>query len=226
MSFPPGVDRAGPARPSLRLVGRPAAAFAVVLVAAATVACGQETRPAADAGAALVAREQGLRDQFRELERTFLRLADLLAASDPRRAALLRSAFEQSRDGEVTERLDAIVAMLEKGQLLKAGTSQAGAIDKLRELLVLLEAGDTDRRLSNTKEEVRQFLARLGKVIARQRDVEGSTEAGADAEKLAERQDALARDTEALARDIGGFAKRLAPATPGGAGEGAEAKQP
>lgn len=159
----------------------------------------------------LVAREQEIRDQFRDLERTFLRLADLLAASDPRRAALLRTAFEQAREGEVADRLDAIVAMLEKGQLLKAGTSQATAIEKLRELLVVLEAGDTDRRLANTKEEVRQFLARLGKVIARQRDVEGSTEAGGDTGALGERQEALARDTAALARDIGRFARRLAP---------------
>jgi len=187
------------------------------------------TPPAAAAAAGqpvageLVAREQEIRDQFRDLERTFLRLADLLAASDPRRAALLRTAFEQAREGEVADRLDAIVAMLEKGQLLKAGTSQATAIEKLRELLVVLEAGDTDRRLANTKEEVRQFLARLGKVIARQRDVEGSTEAGGDTGALGERQEAVARDTEALARDIGGFAKRLAPTDAATGGDGTQA---
>ncbi len=178
---------------------------------------------------ALVAREGEIRDQFRDLERTFLRLADLLAATDPRRSALLRTAFEQAREAEVSDRLDAIVAMLEKGQLLKAGTSQATAIEKLRELLVVLEAGDTDRRLANTKEEVRQFLARLGKVIARQRDVEGSTEAGGEAAKLAERQATLARETEELARDIGGFAKRLAPteaAEADGKGKGAEGPEP
>ncbi|NBV44635.1 MAG: hypothetical protein EBR86_03090 [Planctomycetia bacterium] len=187
------------------------AAFGLITSAAPAVAQ-TVVPPAEDSAAALVAREEEIRDQFRDLERTFLRLADLLAASDPRRSALLRTAFEQAREAEVSDRLDAIVAMLEKGQLLKAGTSQATAIEKLRELLVVLEAGDTDRRLANTKEEVRQFLARLGKVIARQRDVEGSTEAGGEAAKLAERQAALARETEALARDIGGFAKRLAPA--------------
>jgi len=222
----PGASRAR-SRPCVRSL-LPALLAGCLITGAAPAVAQTVAPPAEDSAAALVAREEEIRDQFRDLERTFLRLADLLAASDPRRSALLRTAFEQAREAEVSDRLDAIVAMLEKGQLLKAGTSQATAIEKLRDLLVVLEAGDTDRRLANTKEEVRQFLARLGKVIARQRDVEGSTEAGAEAAKLTERQAALARETEALARDIGGFAKRLAPADAASgkpSTDGAEGKQ-
>ena len=162
-------------------------------------------------GGGLATREQELAQQFRELEKTFLRLADLLAPSDPRRATLLRSVFEQARDAEMGDRLDTIVRLLEKGQLLKAGTSQSSALDKLRELLTLLESGDTDKRRASEKEEVRQFLGRLSKLIARQRDVEGSTEAGAREAQLAERQAALAEETQRLAGDIGTFAKRMEP---------------
>ena len=167
-----------------------------------------DEQKAADA-AALAAREQAIVEQFNQLEKTFLRLADLLSASDPRRSALLRSVFEQAREQEVGDRLDLIVQLLEKGQLLKAGAGQATALEKLRELLDLLESGDSGRQLANTKQEVKQFLARLSKAIARQRDIEGSTEAGADAEKLAQRQEALAEETETLAREIDGFAKRM-----------------
>ena len=167
-----------------------------------------DEQKAADA-AALAAREQAIVEQFNELEKTFLRLADLLSASDPRRSALLRSVFEQAREQEVGDRLDLIVQLLEKGQLLKAGAGQATALEKLRELLDLLESGDSGRQLANTKQEVKQFLARLSKAIARQRDIEGSTEAGADAEKLAQRQEALEEETETLAREIDGFAKRM-----------------
>jgi len=172
------------------------------------------TTPAAKAtsdGGGLATREQELAQQFRDLEKTFLRLADLLAPSDPRRAALLRSVFEQARDAEMGDRLDTIVRLLEKGQLLKAGTSQSSALDKLRELLTLLESGDTDKQRASEKEEVRQFLGRLSKLIARQRDVEGSTEAGAREAQLAERQAALAEETRGLAGDIGSFAKRMEP---------------
>ena len=162
-----------------------------------------------DRQAGLVEREQDLLRQYRELERSFLRLADLLGATDPRRAALLRSVFEKARQEQVGDRLDTIVALLEKGQLLKAGTSQAGAIEQFRALLDLLESGDTGRQIASTKQEVRQYLARLAKAIARQRDIEGSTEAGGREAELAERQRALAEETRALADDIQGFARRV-----------------
>ena len=201
------------------------AGWAVVLVACHVhgVSSLARAQPAGQAGAAapaegdpdkvdpaaLAAREQQLLSQYKDLEKTFLRLADLLAPSDPRRAAVLRSVFEQARDQEVGGRLDTIVELLEKGQLLKAGTTQASAIEQLRELLSLLEAGDSDRHLANTKEEVKQFLARVSKLIAKQRDIEGSTEAGVREAQLVERQDALADETTDLSRDLGGFAKRM-----------------
>ena len=162
-----------------------------------------------DAQPGLVDREQDLLRQYRDLERSLLRLADLLAASDPRRAALLRSVFDKAREEQVGDRLGTIVELLEKGQLLKAGTSQAGAIEQFRALLDLLESGDTDRQQASTRQEVRQYLARLAKAIARQRDIEGSTEAGTREAELAERQRTLAEETRALAEDIQGFARRM-----------------
>ena len=166
---------------------------------------------AGEAGPGLAGREQELSRQFHELERTFLRLADLLAPSDPRRAAVLRGVFEQARQAEVGDRLDTIVGLLEKGQLLKAGTDQSGVLNELRQLLAALEAGDSDRRLASDKEEVRQFLGRVTKLIARQRDVEGATEAGAKETPLGDRQAGLADDARSLAGDVDSFAKRMDP---------------
>ncbi len=157
----------------------------------------------------LVDREQDLLRQFRDLEKTFLRLADLLATSDPRRSALLRSVFEQARNEELDNRLHTIVTLLAEGQLLKAGNRQSSAIDALKQLLDLLESGDTDRRLANTKEEVKQFLARLSKLISRQRDIEGSTEAGGKEPQLSDRQNTVADETHRLSDDVDGFAKRM-----------------
>jgi hypothetical protein len=175
--------------------------------------------PAPAAAPPLASREQDVARQFRDLERTFLRLADLMAATDPRRAALLRDVFARAREEEVGDRLDVIVSLLEQGQLLKAGSSQATAIEKLQELLGLLEAGDTERQRASAKEEVKKFLSRVAKAIAKQRDIEGSTEAGGDAERLAGRQEKLAEETEELARDIEGFAKRMDASAGGDAGK-------
>jgi hypothetical protein len=168
--------------------------------------------PAGDAEPTLAAREQLLLQQFRDLEKSFLRLADLLASSDPRRAVLLRSVFEQAREAEVGDRLDTIVRLLEKNQLLKAGTGQSDAIDRMKELLALLESGNADKGLADTKEEVKRFLSRVSKLIAKQRGLGGSTEYGGDEGDLAERQESLAEETRELAGDVGGFAKRMEPA--------------
>lgn len=183
--------------------------FAVV-VAACLVGAAPAAEPPAPA-TSLAEREQQLAEQFRDLERSFLRLADLLAAGDPRRAALLRGVFEQARDAEVGDRLDTIVKLLEDNKFLKAGATQADAIDRMKELLALLEAGDADPSLRSAKEEVKQFIARVAKLIAKQRDLEGSTEAGRDDADLAARQEALAEETRVVAGDIGGFAKRMEP---------------
>ena len=67
------------------------------LEACCTAVCHAEPTAAATADPTdtLAAREQQLLAQFNDLEKTFLRLADLLAASDPRRSAVLRGVFEQ-----------------------------------------------------------------------------------------------------------------------------------
>jgi len=181
-----------------------------VLLAPALVARGQDAAPPTSVTDELLARrEEELLRQYRELERSFLRLADLLAATDPRRATLLRDVFERAREEQVGDRLTTIVELLEKGQLLKAGTSQQGSLEQFRQLLALLEAGDGDKRRANEREEVRAFLNRVTKAIAKQRDIEGSTEAGAAEAELARRQTQLADDTAALAEELDGFARRI-----------------
>ena len=179
---------------------------------AAVVGAGLPLPPGAaadDPPESLARREADLQRQYLDLERSFLRLADLLAASDPRRAAVLRDAFDRAREVEVGDRLGRIVGLLEAGQLLQAGTSQEDAIGQLHELLAVMEEGGLDRNLADTKREVRAFLGRLTKLIARQREVEGSTEAGAGADPLATRQRETAAETAELAGDLDRFARRV-----------------
>jgi hypothetical protein len=162
----------------------------------------------------LAEREQELVRQYAELELSFLRLADLLDASDPRRAALLRSACETARSEQVGDRLATIVDLLRKGQLLKAGADQEEAIEQLRSLLDSLAIGDEPRRAGDTAREVKAFLGRLSKAIARQREIAGSTEAGRDEAELAARQQQLADDSQSLADDLGRFAERVSEGKP------------
>ena len=199
-------------RTSIRCGSRGRLGTAAAVFVAWGWACGAAlAQPAADAPAQpLATREEELVSQYRELERAFLRLADLLDATDPRRAALLRRVCAESREGQVSDRLDAVVRQLEQGQFLQAGASQQGLIEQLRSLHGMLAAGDDDRRLATSNQEVRQFLARLAKTIGRQRDIEAGTEGKAGEDDLAARQRQLAEETARLAGDIGDFAKRSA----------------
>ena len=153
----------------------------------------------------LAEKERAISQRMRELESTFLRLADLLDTTDPRRAATLRSAFEQARELEVTDRLDTIVERLENGQLLKAGTGQDAAIDRLRELLAVLESGESRKTVTDSKKKVKEFLGRINTLIAQQMGLEGATEAGGDPKSLTEKQNALEDDTQSLAKDVDAF---------------------
>jgi hypothetical protein len=156
----------------------------------------------------LARREADLARQYADLERSFLRLADVLATTDPRRAAVLRDAFDQARETELNDRLGQIVSLLEAGQLLKAGATQESAVEQFRGLLTVLEADGGDRGLADTKKQVRAFLGRVTKIIARERDVEGSTEAGAEAGEVGDRQRKVADETSELAEDLEQFARR------------------
>ncbi|MFM7207765.1 MAG: hypothetical protein ACKO4T_13975 [Planctomycetaceae bacterium] len=158
----------------------------------------------------LAARERDLLDRYRELEGSFLRLADLLAPTDPRRADALRAAFARAREEQVGDRLAAIVAMLEQGQLLKAGTSQEAAVEEFRTLLALLEEGAAERRAADAARQIRAFLGRVSKLITMQREVEGATEAGGDPRDAARRQRDLAAETDGLGGDVQRCADRLA----------------
>jgi hypothetical protein len=182
-----------------------------------------ETAATSEQADTLARREAELARQYLELERSFLRLADILTTTDPRRAAVLRDAFDQARDADVGDRLGEIVRLLEAGQLLQAGTSQAGAIEQFRGLLDLLEEGGQDRNLSDTKRELRQFLGRVTKLIARQRDIEGSTEAGAAEDRTAARQREAAEEAGQLAKGMERLIKRQADAEQqGGEQQGGE----
>ena len=183
-----------------------ALAVAVVMQCGLDPARGEPAAP--DRGPGLAAREQELLRQYRELERSFLRLADLLETSDPRRAAILRTACDRARGERIADRFEIIVGELEAGRLLKAGAEQREAIGRLEGLLQLLAAGADDGRPPDGREQVRQFLGRVTRAIARQRDIQGGTESGAAADDISGRQGALANETRALAAEIEHFVER------------------
>jgi hypothetical protein len=158
--------------------------------------------PQGDAASGLTTRQQQVADRFRELERLLLRMAELTAPTDPRRAALLRRAVAQSKDRAIDQQYDELLRLLRQERLAAVVKNQGEVHDDLVKLLELLLSEDRSKRIESEKERIRQYLQRVNKIIKEQKGVQGETQRQGDTGKLADRQNKLAEKTGELAQDI------------------------
>ena len=150
----------------------------------------------------LVVRQQEISDKSRRLEEILLRMAELSAGVDPRRAALLRKAVAQSKDRLINVQFETLVSLLEKDQLSRAIENQGGVREDLKSLLELLLSEDRGRRIESEKARIREYLKRLNEIIKQQKGLQGRTSGGAKTNRLADEQEKLAGKTGGLADDI------------------------
>jgi murein DD-endopeptidase MepM/ murein hydrolase activator NlpD len=169
--------------------------------ARAAEATPQESPPK-DADTPLSTQQSQVADRFRELERLLLRMAELTAPTDPRRAALLRRAVAQSKDRAIEQQFDALLELLRQQRLAAVVKNQGEVQTDLVKLLELLLSEDRSKRIESEKERIREYLKRVNKIIQEQKGVQGETRRQGDAEKLAEQQNKLAEKTGQLAQDI------------------------
>ncbi len=164
------------------------------------------SRPAAtpeSAAADLLAlEERQVADKFKRLEELLLRMAELSAATDPQRAALLRKVVAKSKEELIGVQLEAIVEMLAKEQLSRAIENQGEVDRELRGLLELMLSENRAKRLESEKARIREYLKRLASIINQQKGVQGRTAGGGDPKSLAQEQGRLAGRTGDLAKDI------------------------
>jgi len=143
-----------------------------------------------------------LADRFKRLEEVIGRLAELSAATDPRRAELLRRAIAQSREQDVNVRFEAIVKLLEDERLSAATSDQIELQKELDGLLNLLLKADRDSQLASQRERIRAYLKEVGRLLRLQQGVQGRTEGGDDIPRLQSDQKRVADDTKKLSGTI------------------------
>ena len=147
--------------------------------------------------------EQGrLADRYRRLEEIVLRLAELSAASDPRRAAVLRQVIARSRQHDVNQRFEESVRLLDGRRLAMASNQQRSLIKDLEELLQLMLQENRAKRIATDKQRIRRYLKRLNQIIRHQRDVKARTESGSDPDRLTKTQSKIAQKTGDLAQNM------------------------
>jgi len=166
--------------------------------AAAETAAPQQEQPPES----LEARQRHLADEYKRLENVLLRMAELTAATDPRRAALLKKVVAQSKQRLIDVQFEKIVELLAGDQLSRAEENQQKVGQDLEVLLKLLLSENRAKRIESEKARIRAYLKQRNQIINRQKSVQGRTASGDDAKPLAEEQARLAQDTGGLAKQI------------------------
>lgn len=139
-----------------------------------------------------------LADRYKRLEEVLSRLAEYSAATDPRRAKLLREAIAQSREQDIAVRFESIVKLLEDERLSLAANNQAELQQELDGLLNLLLRADRDQELSSERDRVRKYLREVSRLIRMQKGVRARTEGGDELPELSKDQERIAAETGQL----------------------------
>jgi hypothetical protein len=150
----------------------------------------------------LALEEQRIAENYRHFEDVLLRMAELGAAQDPSRAALLKKAVAQSKEQLISLRLERLAELLGKDQFSRALEVHSEVYGDLHSLLELLMSEDRVKRISDDKARFRKYLNRLGRMIAQQKDVQGRTAGGDNPAQLRGEQEQLVGKAKELVDDI------------------------
>ncbi|HVX63843.1 MAG TPA: hypothetical protein VHC19_24690 [Pirellulales bacterium] len=173
--------------------------------------------PAAKAAAddELALSEEQIRAKYQDFERVLLRMSELTAASDPKRAALLRKAVGESKDKLIALQFERLVDALKKDRLANAVTQQTTLEEDLAGLLELLLTEQRGQQLKSERERVKAQIRELKELINKQQQLQGQTAGQGDTKRLGEGQDKLAKQTGKLAGEMKQAANDAKPGQPG-----------
>lgn len=160
------------------------------------------TGKALSASDELAVEQNRISDRYARLEDLLFKLAALEESTNPRRAALLKRAVEQSKERLTKSGLEKVAQQLSTKQLKRALDGQSQAKGDLEALLTLLQSEDRSERLKSEQERVREYIKEVERLLRLQKSALGQTQSGAETEKLAEEQKDLANRTGKLATKI------------------------
>ncbi len=201
-----------------RRVLRSCIALWVSAVGFASVAAAQSEAPKADAPdadsaaaiseRALADEQQRLAADYARLEQKLRRLAQVSAATDPARAALLKQAFAESKQRFLAGQLEALAR-----SLAESADGGGPAFDRVLEgqtkvqadikaLVDLLQNESQAKAAESEARRLKELAQSLGRLIRSQEGIAGRTEAGDDEKRLSKDQSELAERTGELHGDV------------------------
>jgi hypothetical protein len=150
----------------------------------------------------LSAEQKRIAEKYKHIEDVILRMAELNSQTDPRRAALLKKAFEQSKENLIDVEFERIGELLSKDQLSRALENQEEVNKNLQAILELLLSENRSKRIESEKARIREYLKRIEGIIKQEKDVEARTLGDDDPKRLSGEQNKIAEKTGGLAKDI------------------------
>ncbi|HBT77236.1 MAG TPA: hypothetical protein DEB39_10010 [Planctomycetaceae bacterium] len=138
-------------------------------------------------------RQKQLSERYSQLENVLLRMAEINARTNPKRAALLKKVLAESKDRLIDMRFDELVAILAKHRLTEAIDGQETLERDLAELLKLLESENRAGRRDAEKEKIAKLIRELDELIHREKAIRGKTQRS-DRFEAIEKEQADVRD--------------------------------
>ncbi len=150
----------------------------------------------------LAQQQARLAAKYRRVEEIMQRLAELSAATDPHRAALLRKAAAQSKQTLIAQQLEDLSQLLRSESLAEALKAQDKVEGDLLAILELLLSEERSNRIKDERERIKEQIRRIKELINKQSALRGQTSRAEDTQPLAPAQGRLADEARRLAKDM------------------------
>ena len=139
--------------------------------------------------AGLDGQQQNITSRYKKFEKKLLQLAEFLRENDTERAELLKRAYGQSRDNNISNSLERITSLLSgEKRLGDAVGAQTEVVANLQALLLLLQSDDLKDSLKQEQERIKDLLKNLRTVIGKHKRARTANDRGEAAERVAQRQ--------------------------------------
>jgi hypothetical protein len=167
-----------------------------------TAAQSDAEKGAANQKSKLATEQSKVRADYQAIEQLIMRLTDAYSKSDPKKAELLKQAYVAGKERRIDGKFESLIALLNRDQLYDATKSQAEVQQDLLKLLELLQSGDQERELADERERIKQYIARVTRIIKYEEQNKALAEGEADPSNVADSEGKNADRTGQLVKDI------------------------
>jgi len=150
----------------------------------------------------ILKRQTRLARQYELLEEKLFTLYGFERDKNPTRSKLLEKAFQRSQSSATNDQLKEVVALIESAKLPRAQEGQEEVLDKLKDLLALLQSEDRSKRLKDEIERYQEYLKEVEKLLRLQKGLRGQAEGGSDAQRIAKSESQAAERAGNLSDQI------------------------